>query len=338
MLNFALVGCGGMGKWHARELKKMASETKVVALCDPQPAQTAAVRQEFFPDAAEYADYAALLGDAGRLKLDAVVLVTPHTLHHEQAKAALQAGLHVLVEKPMVTRSEDAYDLWRTVEATGKQLAVTFQAPYTAEYQYLKQLRDSGRWGKVQVIQGWLAQGWLKGTAGTWRQKPELSGGGQMYDSGAHVLNGMMWLMNEPVVEVACFYDRCGSPVDINGVAIAKFASGALGSIAIGGNSPGWNVRVSVQTDRLQAVTGPHGGFLEITGDPELKYPHVPASSVPGAFTVYRNFVSALQGKEALQVPVRYGVLLSALMDALYESADTGKVVKVKPVPERLPA
>lgn len=336
MLNFALVGCGGMANWHATELKKMASELTVVALCDPVATQTKAMREKHFPEAKEYADYEQLLKDASKLKLDAVVLVTPHTLHYGQAKAALLGGMHVLVEKPMVTRSQDAYDLWRTVVSTGRQLAITFQAPYTAEYQYLKQLRDSGRWGKVQIIQGWLAQGWLRGTAGTWRQTPELSGGGQMYDSGAHVLNGMMWLMNEPVVEVACFYDRCGSPVDINGVAIVKFASGALGSIAIGGNSPGWNVRLSVQTDRLQAITGPHGGFLEIHGDPELRYPHVPASTLPGAFTVYRNFVSALQGTETLQVPVRYGVLLSALMDALYESADTGKVVRVQPVPERL--
>lgn len=336
MLNFALVGCGGMANWHATELKKMSEEVRVVALCDNVPAQTQAFRDKYFADAAEYAEYDALLKDAAKLKLHAAVFVTPHTLHYSQAKAALLAGLHVLVEKPMVTRSEDAYDLWKTVQNTGKHLGITFQAPYTAEYQYLKQLRDTGRWGKVQIIQGWLAQGWLKGTANTWRQKPELSGGGQMYDSGAHVLNAMMWLMNEPVVEVSCLYDKCGSPVDINGVAIAKFASGALASIAIGGNSPGWNVRISIQTDRLQAITGPHGGFLEIHGDPQLKYPHVPTSTLPGAFTPHRNFVSALQGKEPLQAPVRYGVLLSALMDALYESGDTGKPVKVKPVPDAL--
>ena len=55
--------------------------------------------------------------------------------------------------------------------------------------------------------------------------------------SGAHLLNAFMWLMNEPVVEAGCFYDKLGSPVDINGVAIVKFASGALGSITIVGRS-----------------------------------------------------------------------------------------------------
>lgn len=157
-------------------------------------------------------------------KLDALVFVTPHSLHYPQAKAALEHGLHVLLEKPMVTSSPHAYDLWKTVKKTGKMLGITFQVPYTAHYAYLAKQRDSGELGKVQIISGWIAQNWLKKTVGTWRQDPAVSGGGQMYDTGAHLCNGIMWLMNEPVVEVACVHDKCFSPVDINGVAIARFA------------------------------------------------------------------------------------------------------------------
>jgi predicted dehydrogenase len=335
MLNFALVGCGGMANWHAQELKKIP-EVSVVALCDTRPEQTKAFREKYFADAKEFADYDLLLSQATELKVDAVVLVTPHTTHYSQAKAALLAGLNVLVEKPMVTSSEHAYDLWATQVKAGRQLGITFQAPYTAEYQYIKEMRDLGRLGKPQIIQGWLAQGWMKGTTNTWRQDPSLSGGGQMYDSGAHVLNAIMWIMNEPVVEVSCIYDNLGCPVDINGVALMRFESGALGSIAIGGNSPGWNVRVSLQTDRCQVITGPHGGFLEISGDPALKYPHVPTDATPWAFTPHHNFVQSLLGKQALQTSPRHGVLLSALMDAIYESGRTRQTVKVKPVPASL--
>lgn len=331
-LRFALVGCGGMAGIHAQALLKIP-EVKVVALCDILPKCIAGFKEKYFPEVELFENYDEMIKT---VKLDAVVLVTPHTLHYHQAKLALEAGVHVLVEKPMVTSSEHAYDLWKTVKQTGKLLGVAFQAPYTPEYQYIQSLRDTGQMGKVQIIQGWLAQGWLKGTAGTWRHQPELSGGGQMYDSGAHVLNGMMWLMNEPVVEVSCLIDNVGSPVDINGVAALKFQSGALGSVGIGGNSPGWNVRLSIQTDKLQVITGPHGGFLEVTGDPHYKYPHVPASREPGAFTPHSNFVNTLLGKEKLIVPIRYGVLLSALMDALYESASTGKLVKVRPVPDAI--
>jgi len=330
MINIALVGCGGHANgFHVGILKK-STEAKVVALVDPIAERTAKFK-EHFPEAAEYRDIADLLKNPPS-KLDAVILVTPHATHYGQIKSALQAGLHVLSEKPMVTNSEHAYDLWKTVKQTGKLLAISFQAPYTAEYQYLKKLRDAGEWGPVQIVSGWLAQGWM-GTKGTWRQDPAVSGGGQMYDSGSHVLNGMMWLMNEPVVEVGCFADNHGTPVDINGTAILKFQSGALGTVGIGGNSPGWNVDIRIQTEKLQFRTGPHGGYLEMTGTPKFKYPAVATSDKPGAFTPHENFFAAIRGEAELQAPVRYGVLLSALMDALYESVRTKGIVKVKPVP-----
>src|SRR5439155_1420158 len=146
------------------------------------------------PEAAEYDSFDALLKSPPS-NLDAVVLVTPHTLHYPQAKSALEHGLHVLTEKPMVTSSDHAYDLWRTASRAKKLLAITFQAPYTPEFHYLAQQRDAGNLGKIQLISGSLSQEWLKGTTGKWRQDPSLSGGGMMYDSGAHLLNAFMWLL-----------------------------------------------------------------------------------------------------------------------------------------------
>lgn len=333
MMKLALVGCGGMANWHAQQLKKIA-DCEVAALCDTVPAQTKSFKEKYFPEAVEYESYDTMLA---KEKLDGVVLVTPHTTHYPQAKAALQKGLHVLVEKPMVTSSEHAYDLWRTVNATGKLLGITFQSPYTPEFGWLAKARDEGKLGKVQLISGWMSQGWLKGTAGKWRQDPKLSGGGQMYDSGAHLLNAMMWLMNDPVVEVACFYDTCGAPVDINGVVAVKFQNGAMGSICIGGNCPVFRTEIQIQTDKMLIITDQYGGKLEMKGrDNRTFYPAIEPDDQPAAGTPHLNFVNAVLGKEPLRAPVRYGVLLSALMDAMYESGDTGKPVKVKPVPAEL--
>src|ERR1051326_153566 len=131
MINLALVGCGGMANWHASQLK-LIPEANVVALCDTLEAKTKTFKEKYFPDAKQYDSYEDLLERPPR-HLDAVVLVTPHTLHYPQAKAALERGLHVLVEKPMVTSSDHAYDLWRTAKRTGKHLAITFQSPYTPE-------------------------------------------------------------------------------------------------------------------------------------------------------------------------------------------------------------
>jgi predicted dehydrogenase len=331
MVKIALVGCGGMANWHATQLQKI-EDAKVVALVDCVPAQTKLFKDKYFADAVEYESYERLLEKQDGL--DAVVLVTPHTLHYPQAKAALEKGLHVLTEKPMVTSSEHAYDLWKTVKRTGKLLGITFQSPYTREFGYLAGLRDSGEWGTVQLISGWLSQGWKTGTAGKWRQDPKLSGGGQMYDSGAHLLNAMMWLMNDPVVEVACFYDKSGTPVDINGVAIAKFQNGAMASIAIGGNCPAFRTEIQIQTDRMLIVTDQYGGKLEMKARDKTVYPHIEDDDRPSAGTPHRNFVEAVLGREKLRAPVRYGVLLSALMDAMYESGDSGRPVKVPPVPK----
>jgi len=335
MFNFALVGCGGMANWHAQQLQKLSADVKVVAVVDTVPGCARTFKDKYFNDAVEYEAYDKLL-EKPPAKLDAVVLVTPHTLHYPQAKAALERGINVMVEKPMVTSSQHAYDLWQTVKKSGKLLGITFQAPYTQEFLYLAQQRDAGKLGKVQLVTCWLAQGWLEGTRGKWRQDPAQSGGGQMYDSGAHTLNSLMWLMNDPVVEAACFCDNCGSPVDINGVAIARFQNGAMASITIGGNCPPFRTDIAIQTDKCLIITDQYGGKLEITGANNKKvYPHVEqALEAPAAGTPHANFVNALKGTEPLRAPVRYGVLLSALMDALYESASSGKVVKVKPVPK----
>lgn len=334
MIHFAIVGCGKMSGWHATELSKIP-EAKVVALVDPVPERAAELRSTYHFDAADFRDMESMLADAS-LKLDAVNLVTPHTLHFQQAKLAVDRGLHVLTEKPMVTNSKDAYDLWRAVKASGKLLGITYQAPYTEEFAYLAELRDSGKWGKVQMISGWLSQSWMKGTTHTWRQDPALSGGGQMIDSGAHLLNAIMWLMNDPVVEAGCFYDRCGAPVDINGVAIAKFQNGAIASICIGGNCPAFHSEIHIQTDAMLILTDPYGKKLEIVGPDGNRihplasqtHPHHAAMASP-----HRNFVNAIMGREPLRVPARYGVLLNALMDSFYESADNGRMVRVDPVP-----
>jgi predicted dehydrogenase len=329
-VRIALVGCGSMAQWHAEQMKKVR-ELEVVALVDPIASNLANVKQRHFPAAREYDSFDALLGAPE--ELDAALFVTPHTLHFEQAKAALEHDLHVLLEKPMVTNSDHAYELWQTVKRTGKLLGITFQSPYTAEFGYLARERDAGRLGRPLLLTGWLSQSWMRGTRGSWRQDAALSGGGQMYDGGAHLLNALMWLMDEPVIEVGCFYDKLEAPVDINGVAIVKFASGALGSITIGGNCPAFRTEIAIQTDTMLIVTDQYGGKLEMFGPGGKRlYPHV--EPLPeGSGTPHANFVNAILGREPLRAPIRYGVLLSSLMDALYESADTGKIVKVKPVP-----
>jgi predicted dehydrogenase len=333
MFNFAVCGCGGMAHWHAKELLK-SGKVQITAVVDPTPPNAEGFKRQHAPEAIIYESLQTLL-DKPPGHLDALVIVTPHTLHYSQAKLALEHGLHVLVEKPMVTSTPDAYELWQTVHRTGKLLGITFQSPYTANFGYLASARDSGQLGRVNAINGWISQGWLTLTPNTWRQDPALSGGGFMYDTGAHLLNAIMWLMNDPVVEVACFFDKLNSPVDITGTAVMKFQNGALGSVTFAGNTPSFESDLKIFTDRVTVHTDAYGNKLEIFGKDHSYYET--RVDHGGSGTPHANFIAAMEGREPLRAPARYGVLLSALMDAMYESGQTGNVVKVKPVPAELP-
>lgn len=332
MLKFALVGCGGMANgWHAPTMLKNSAEARVVALCDIVKEKTADFRQRHFKDAAEFTDFYEMIE---KVELDAVLLVTPHTVHYPHALAALKKGINVACEKPLVTSSEHAYSLWQAVKQSGKLLAITYQSPYTAEFGHLAQLRDAGKLGKVQNISGYLSQNWCKGCKGLWRQDPKFSGGGFIYDSGAHMLNAIMWLMNDPVVEVSCIMDNCGTPVDIRASAALRFQNDTFASVTMAGNTAPFRTEIQIFTDTMVIITDQYGGKLEMyRADGKRMYPHVPEYTDPAAGTPHHNFIQALLGREPLRAPVRYGVLLSALMDAMYESSAKKAPVAVKPVP-----
>ena len=151
------------------------------------------------PRPAVYTDLDRMLAE---VKPDAVLISTPHTLHFEQGMKALEAGCHVFMEKPMVTAADQAYALAEKVKETGKVFVIGYNTPCTGEFAWLREQIRKGTFGRLELISGYLAQGWLKGTTGTWRQNPALSGGGQAYDSGAHLLNSLCWSVESNIAEV----------------------------------------------------------------------------------------------------------------------------------------
>jgi predicted dehydrogenase len=332
VVHIAIIGCGGMAQAHAGWLKEIP-EAKVVALCDIKPEKTEAMWRNRFgadPKIKRYNSTEALFKRPPK-ELDAVIIVTPHTLHFEQSMAALDAGYHVLVEKPMVTRSDHAKKLAAKVKETGLLLQVSFQASYSAEFAYIRDVLAKGGLGELQTVTAWSHQNWLNACANSWRHDPKLSGGGQMYDTGAHLFNAIAWCLDRPVEEVFCWLDKKTVPVDINAVMTIRWEGGVLGTATISGNNPGWDQGVIIAGDKGRIHTGIHGGLLEhfdARGN-KIKYPAVPfAHQSPD-----RNFVDCLLGRAEPMCPVRYGILHSWLMDALYKSAKAGAPVKLTKPP-----
>jgi predicted dehydrogenase len=233
----------------------------------------------------------------------------------------------------MVTSSAHAKKLAERVKKTGLLLQVSFQASYSCEFAYIRHVLQAGGIGELQTVTAWSHQGWKpKGGKDTWkwRHDPKLSGGGQMYDTGAHLFNAIAWALDRPVEEVFCWIDNKGMPVDINAVMTIRWEGGVLGTVTISGNNPGWDEGIIIAGDQGRLHTGIHAGRLEhYDTRGKIKYPPV---TFPH-YTPDRNFVHCLLGKAEPMCPVRYGILHSWLMDALYRSAKTKAPVKLTKPP-----
>ncbi len=99
---------------------------------------------------------------------------------------------------------------------------------------------QSGQIGKLTFVAALQGQEWLRGTKGTWRQKPELSGGGQLNDSGSHLVDIILWVSDLQPATVFAQIDNRGSKVDILSSLTVQFKDGAIGTISIVGDAPGW--------------------------------------------------------------------------------------------------
>lgn len=325
----AMIGCGGMSSHHARVLKRNP-DAQVVAACDVnEDIVNGYINNhlaEVQPRPSIFCDPKKMLAE---IKPKAVFICTPHTLHYEQGMLALKAGCHVFMEKPMVTSSDHAYKLARKVKETGKVFVIGYNTPCSPEFNYLREQIRKKTFGKLELVIGYITQGWLKGTLGTWRQKPKLSGGGQAYDSGAHLLNSLCWSVESNVAEVFAYLDNCGSPVDINSSINVKFANGVLASIVVSGNCPpggGSHMAFVFDGGRVE-IDGWGGSWIRVFDNAGLvKYPSINGK----AQSPDDNFIHAVLGRAEPRTSPLNGIIHSELMDAIYESGRTGKPARPK--------
>ncbi|MCX5658514.1 MAG: Gfo/Idh/MocA family oxidoreductase [Planctomycetota bacterium] len=325
----AFLGCGGFMGAHAQRLRAHP-DVQLVAMCDVAEAGVRGFIQQHLgavsPAPAVFTDPAAMYAQA---KPDAVFIATPHTMHFQHGKQALQAGCHVYMEKPMVTAADDAYALAEVTKKAGKILVVGYNTPCSPEYLWLRESIRNKSLGKLEVISGFLSQDWMRLTVGLWRQKPELSGGGQAYDSGAHLLNSLCWSVESNVAEVFAFVDNHGTPVDINSAFVIRFENGVMASIAIGGNSPGGGSHMAYMFDGGRVEIDPWGSsFMNVFGanGSKVKWPAIPGKDQ----TPDDNFIDAILGRAEPRTSPANGIIQSELMDAIYESAKTGRPAKPK--------
>ncbi len=330
----AIIGCGGMARHHATQLLRQRQSTNIRVVCEPS--------------ANAYAAFARIFQDAGvspppnepaldRLldryggELDAAFIITPHALHFAQASACLEAGLDVLLEKPMVMTAAEAEALIQVRDRSGRLLVVAFPGSLSPQIRTAAKLLRSGSLGTLLTINGVAWQNWNPKTQNTWRQDPALSGGGFLFDTGAHMLNTIADLAGEDVVELAAWLDNRDRPVDILGSVMARLASGVLITMnACGDTVPSCASEVYVFCTNGIIRTGIWGERLLVQRPNQTRPMPVRVSKSLG---VWQQFLLVREGKLENPSPPEVGLRMARLWDAIRASAaEQGRLVSISTI------
>lgn len=332
-----LIGCGANMAGHAGRLLTNP-DVEIVGLVDPVPEAITLLRERRPPLASvpAFASHGEMLRE---VRPDAVEISTPHTLHFEHIMDSLETGCHVLVEKPMVSRVADAREVIRLSEELGKVVLVSYQRHYQPAFRFIRQTIASGKIGELQFVQALQNQNWYRRqkAAQRWRIKPELSGGGQLNDSGSHLLDILLYASGLRVESVYCQQHFLGLQVDVNSSLTVAFVGGALGSLSIVGNAPGIGGAV------WEDITfyGSEGAiYYRMMGNLErapiielrLQSKEVPEAiaELPPGSDPDANFVDAILGRAPVESPAVCGLRVAELTESAWRSAKTGRPVRVE--------
>jgi predicted dehydrogenase len=193
-LRVGLLGLGAIAQVvHLPVLHSLEGVT-LTGVCDVDRSKAAAIANRFgIPRV--YQKDEEVFSDP---ELDAVVICTPSYLHHTQAIAALEGGKHVLIEKPLAIKADDAQRVLDVAERSGKTLMVAMNNRYRPDIQALKPFARGGELGSLFLVRGaWLNKK-LRVVRPTWRHRKETAGGGAMMDLGVQTLDLAMWFLDFP--------------------------------------------------------------------------------------------------------------------------------------------
>jgi len=345
-VRFGVIGMGNIGKFHAQYLlDKQVDNAVLTAVCSSSPSKIESYRSQgirVFSDAAQ-------LFSSG--EIDAVLIATPHFQHTTLGIAALDAGVHVLVEKPISAHKADAERLIAAHRRNrGTVFAGMFQMRTEPRYQRIRTIVQSGQLGAIVRVT-WINTDWYRTEAyyasGGWRATWKGEGGGVLLNQCLHNLDLLQWICDMPErIRGFCDFGRFHDiEVEDNVTAWFQWANQATGTfVSSTGEAPG--------TDRLE-IAGTMGRLVLENGKltlalnetdmttfsktasqafakPAARTEDIPfdSASTPHAI-VTRNFVKAILQGEPLIAPGEEGINSVELANAIVYSSITGDAIKL---------
>jgi predicted dehydrogenase len=326
-LHVGVVGTGGLGTGLGHQFND-ADGAALVAIADVSDENRERAGEELgVPEEARYGDHEAMI-DAE--DLDGVAIATPHTLHYGQVVDCMEAGLNVLCEKPLCTDLDHARDLVDRAESGDQTLMVGYQRHLGPAYiEARDQLRSHE--GHPKFITAEITQPWIDNQRGAWRTNPELSGGGQLYDTGSHVVDATLWMteLTPTAVSAEMVFDDDLDGVDTQAVLNVTFEEDAAASISISGDAPRVREHIHIwDDDGAVYVYGHEWDDREITVIDTENNESVPDIGHEQVSKCQAFVDSVREGTEP-PATARDAFYVTAVTEAAYESATTGERVDI---------
>jgi Predicted dehydrogenases and related proteins len=342
-LGFGIVGLGMVADFHAQAIAQVSGAKLVgVASRNTEKAKAFAAKHKVAAVCGSVEDLVA------RKDIDIVCVTTPASVHRETSLAAIRAGKHLVIEKPLEITVERADEILRAADAAGVKVAAIFQGRFGDGAQTVKRAVEAGRFGRMvmaSVAVKWhrTAQ-YYSGTRGTW----SVDGGGAAMAQAIHGIDLLQWLAGMPAEVFAWATRRVHTGIEAEDTTCAalRFADGAIGTIeASTALWPGWQRRIE--------LCGEHGSvaleddhitrweFREARPEDEkIRAAKDSAAlgsgaSAPNAISFVghqrqiQDLVEAIREGRRPAVDGHEGRKAVAIVRAIYESAERGVVVRV---------
>lgn len=346
-VRIGIVGAGGIAQAHLQAIQKEA-RAEAVAIADVMRDAAKATADKFHLSRV-YADYREMVEIE---ELDAVISCVPNFLHAEVAQFALSRGKHVLSEKPMALRVEEAREMKQSAERAGKVLMVAQNNRFRSETQLAKKWVTEAQLGHIYHAKaGWVRRNGIPGW-GSWFTAKDRAGGGPLIDVGVHVLDMALYLMGfpQPISVWGKTYgvfgpkkqkqmgygrveDQGRFDVEDLAVAIIHFANGATLCL-----DASWASFISEERIYCQLLGDQGGASLDLVkrtatlikeeGQTEADQIHE-VGEQDERLALLGHFLDTVQGKAQPICPPHESIVVQRILDAIYRSAQTGQLIRL---------
>ena len=343
-----IIGTGNISHSHMAGYKALIDEVEVVAACDIDENKLAAYCEQYdIPN--KYTDFNEMMA---KEDLDAVSVCTWNSVHKDATIAALRGGANVICEKPMAMNTEEALEMLKASKETGKLLQIGFVRRFGNDADALKEYISAGTFGDIYYAKATYLR--RSGCPGGWFGDKSRSGGGPLIDLGVHVIDLVRYLAGSPkaVSAYGATFNNLGpdrasgkkdwqvesndDPYTVEDftTALIRFDNGFTVSVEASFNLNikkdvgnielfGTNAGCTINPD-LELFTQIAGRFVNIKPCDSI------ALEFNGLFErEIKGFVDAVNGNAPCIAPAEDGVELMRIIDAIYESAETGRSVEI---------